>query len=380
MKVLIISSMPTHPPIAGNRACILAYSELLISLGYDVSFLWVSSPNPSQEEVQGMNSFWGAKLIHYKRTRFQLFKEKLYRNLRFKRTGFYKVDDLFPNDLITFLKTHFQENQVDCVVVNYIFFSRAFDAFPEKVRKVLYTHDVFTDRYQKTGNPWFSTTPDEEAKALNRADVIWAIQENEASYYHYLSRSEVLTTYSFFQITETRLTEKKVLLFFSGSNQHNVEAIIFFIETIFPKLQQRFPDVKLLVGGTICDKISERAGNGIELLGAVEDPVSFYSLGDICINPTFSGTGLKIKTFEAMAHGKIVICHPHNIEGVYNGNAAPVFLAEDANGYLAALQHLFEDREVLLQRRKAALEYITQLNDIVKDRIQSSIEKPNRMR
>lgn len=373
-KILIISPVSTHPPYAGNSKCILSYIEMLIEIGYDLYFLWVADFNSTKEEEELTRKFWKEKLTIFKLNQFHRIMKACFRYFRFNRNGYYKIDDFYPYGIKRILVKVQKNDHFDCVIVNYIFFSKILKYIIDS-KKILYTHDVFTNRFQHTGNRWFSVEANEEAKALNRADTILAIQESEAIFYSYLTTSKILSVYSFFPVHETPFTGNRVLLFMAGRNPHNIEAITTFVETVFRALIPILPGIKLLIGGSICKTISHSfKEDSIEFFGEVNDLIDFYSLGDIFINPSINGTGLKIKTFEAMAYGKIVISHPHNTVGIYKKEQAPILVAQNANDYTKNLYFLFDNREKIVELKKESVNYINDLNSTVKSRFVEAIE------
>lgn len=374
-KILIISPIPTHPPFSGNSNCILSYSQMLIEAGYNIYFLWIADVNSTQEEEMLTRNFWKDKIIIFKETQFHRIMKAFFRYIRFNRKGYYNVDDFHPYGIKRVLLKVLKHDHFDCVIVNYIFLSKIFNYITDS-KKILYTHDVFTNRFQQTGNPWFSVTANEEAKGLNRAETILAIQENEAIFYRHLTTRKILAVYSYFPVHDTPFTGKKTLLFMAGKNIHNQEAITTFIEKVFRPLKQVHPEIKLLIGGSIC-KIINRTfrEDSIEFFDEVNDLYDFYSLGDIFINPTLNGTGLKIKTFEAMSFGKVVISHPHNTLGIYKKEQAPILLAETSKDYIDHLDSLLDNREKLIAYKQESIKYIMDLNSIVKTRFVEAIEK-----
>jgi hypothetical protein len=69
----------------------------------------------------------------------------------------------------------------------YVFMSKLISAVPKTLRTIIDANDLMGDRHQayiKAGlkPQWFSTTPREEVEALDRANAVIAIQENEAVY------------------------------------------------------------------------------------------------------------------------------------------------------------------------------------------------------
>ena len=147
-RILVVSPTPTHPAIAGNRACILSYVELLKSLGNDVYFFWVVNPVYSDEDFKETQKYWGQHFFYYKKNIAHRILEFLFKRLRFGLTGYYKVDDMFPFGIERKARWLQRQFCFDVVIVNYVYLSKVFKFFRNS-KKVLFTHDVFTNKYQK---------------------------------------------------------------------------------------------------------------------------------------------------------------------------------------------------------------------------------------
>ena len=76
----------------------------------------------------------------------------------------------------------------------------------------------------------------------------------------------------------------------------------------------------------------------------MNDPSDLYKLGDVSVNPCINGTGLKIKTFEALSYGKVVMVHPHSTIGIYNRECAPVFASTRAEEWVSHLKSIWRDK------------------------------------
>ena len=373
-KILIISPKPTHPTYSGNSKCILSYAIMLKEAGYNVFFLWVADFHCTKEEEELTRKFWKDKLIIFKKNQFHRIMQAYYRLIRFNRIGNYKIDDFYPYGIKNILTKIQKKEHFNCVIVNYISLSKVLTYIFDS-KKLIFTHDVFTYRLQHTKSTSFSVTANEEAKALDRADTILAIQDNEAIYFGYLTTKKVVTSYCFFPVHETPFNGGKVLLYLADSNPYNVEAITTFIGTVFINLIQIHPDIKLIIGGRICNMVNNTfRSESIKFLGNVNNLEDFYSCGDIFINPTFHGTGLKIKTFEAMAYGKVLISHPHNTIGIYRRDKAPILLAQSSQDYIGHINLLFGSREKIIKLKNRSIQYIKDLNCIVKSRFIEAIE------
>ena len=99
-------------------------------------------------------------------------------------------------------------------------------------------------------------------------------------------------------------TEKKYDLVFTGNMSYppNVNAAGFLAKEIFPLVQKKFPNLRLLItGASPCAKVLGLKQENIEVTGWVDDIRKYYAASRIFIAPMMIGTGLQNKLLEAMA-------------------------------------------------------------------------------
>lgn len=362
-KVLVVSPTPTHPPIAGNRSCILSYVEVLKSQGNEVFFFWIINPVFSTNDFSQTKDYWGRHFFYFKKNFLHRVLEFFLRIINFRRTGYNRVDDLYPWGVKSKATKLQKQFDFDVVIVNYVYLSKVLRCFGDS-KKVLFTHDVFTNKFQRTGLDWFSLRPNDEAKALNRADAVIAIQKFEELFYSYLTTKPVFTSYNYFPIKKSPFSGNKNILFISGANKYNIEGIDWFINNVMNKLKENFPAINLIIGGNICSVLKNKYSSyeNVKFIGLVDNLLEFYSMGDVAINPVFNGTGLKIKSFEAMSFGKVLIAHPHSMDGIYDLSNCPVKLATSADEYINLIVELVNDDILNRELSKASHNYIRKLN------------------
>lgn len=365
-KILIISDCPTHPINAGNRMCINSYSKLLVNIGYDVYFLYISDSFNSNEYKE-TKQYWGDHFFSYKKGKIQLLIDKViskYPSLR----NYVNIDFYYPNGLSKFVRLLQAKDLFDGIIINYIWLSKLALAI-SNLKIALFTHDVFTYRNKKIGsNQWISCTPNDEAKCINRVNYVFAIQEKEAIYYSYLAHaSNISVVYTPFFIKQQELIYNKRILFFSGANKLNLDGIYRFIDEIFPYLRNKIPDLTLHIGGGISNLLENAAleHKGIIVHGLFEDPSLFYQLGDIVINPVCHGSGLKIKTFEALSYTKSIISSTHSTQGIFEFEKAPIYIADNKEEYFEYIYEMFSNPEILMRNQKKAIDYLSRMNDYI---------------
>ena len=206
-----------------------------------------------------------------------------------------------------------------------------------------------------------------EAKAMRRSPYIFALQDEEAAYFQRLSpTSTVFTVYGSYKYQEQPCCYNQNILFFSGNNVYNVNGLKWFLNQIFPTIIRVYPDVKLIVGGGICKALQEyKLNTHIQLYGFVGDPKDFFMLGDIAINPTYQGTGLKIKTFESLSYGKVVMVHPHSMIGIFQSETAPIFASEKAEDWVNYINSIWKHPQSIIEIKKKDKAYLDRMNDYI---------------
>jgi len=98
--------------------------------------------------------------------------------------------------------------------------------------------------------------------------------------------------------------EKKYDLIFAGNMAYppNVDAVLFLVKNIFPKLIEKFPDLQLCIcGATPTPTVKALADENIHVTGWVDDMSEYYAQSKVFVAPMQLGTGLQNKLLEAMA-------------------------------------------------------------------------------
>ncbi|WP_191017334.1 glycosyltransferase [Treponema zioleckii] len=369
-NILVISSVPILKAQGGNRKCIKDYCDLLKNQGNNVFFLLITDHNTNKNDIKLSREYFGdSKFIQYKSSLITEVKHAfIIRWRRYFCKNHYRVDDFCHTDLIRFVKKTTKKQDFDIVIVNYVYYSKLLD-FCNAEKKVLFTHDVYLLNQVRQGTSIYELSPNDESKGLRRADVILAIQNNEKNLFHYLAPDkECLCVFSPFTYIKQQLTKNNSILFFSGYNLYNIAGIEWFIKSVFPIILAVKNDAKLIIGGSICSKISkELLSDNIILAGYFQNPSDFYSLGDIVINPVFHGSGLKIKTFEAIAHGKTCIIHPHSIEGAFNIRQLPVLSASRENDFASLVLEALSSVDMREEYAKKTFDYIKTMNEYIQN-------------
>lgn len=376
MKILIVSDEITHPSTAGNRQWILAQSMLLMELGHEVHFLYIKKkPLKSKHSVDETDAkkFWAERFHILNTGRLGGLRHAFFLQLRqrFFR-GYFKCDDMYVPELTKAVELLNEKYCFDAVFVNYYWLSKLF----LKTRiplKVLCTHDCFSFKDLKGGkNAWMCTSANEEAKALQRCDVVLGLQQDESTYFSYLAPiSRVYTVYCSYKYYAQPVAGNHNIMFLAGPNRYNLEGLRWFVDEILPLIIDRFADAKLVVGGGICKAVASLKGRSdVELLGFVDNPYEFWTRGDVAINPTFRGTGLKIKTFEAISFDKVTMVHPHSAIGIFKHDSAPLFASENPQKWVDFISKVWNSCDLIGSIKLENRQYIKELNGYIREQFE----------
>jgi len=368
-KILVISPTPTHPQDAGNRARICSLLSELRAAGHQIGLAFVAM---EEGDLAAMQAAWGRFwILPYSRPaerRLKHWGDQLLKAAGSDLVMPYGIDDWFDNSLLLALAGIAKQFRPDVALVEYAFLSKAFEAFPQVTLKLLDTHDALANRHHRlrqAGLPpmWFYTTTAGEKKALQRADCILAIQEEERLGFSALTRRPAITVghlARFDQEPWRNAGGGKRLLFVGSVNPLNVAALNWFVEAVFPLLRQRCPEVCLEIVGDCAQKIP--AGEGLLLTGRVEDLGPCYRRATAVVNPVRTGTGLKIKAIEALAMGCPMVSTRIGCTGLETGAGKAFYVADTADEFAEAVHAILvsEERQIALSR--AALAFSREYN------------------
>ncbi len=185
--ILVISPMPAMPTSAGNRRRLVATCEFLKSAGFDIDFAYVAHEDQIYRRFNQTPPTDLLTMVGYFR---HLYLIELAEPVRLKTgaNGF-DIDDWCPPEVDSFVLSYFAASPgTKAILVNYVWLSRALEAAPNTVLKLIDTHDRFAGRkaqYQpfRAEANFFHTNEVGEARGLLRADIAIAIQAHEQTYF-----------------------------------------------------------------------------------------------------------------------------------------------------------------------------------------------------
>jgi len=373
-QILIISDLPVFPANAGNKTRVWAMMKNLQRLGHDVSFLGLGL---REEEFNALRTTWDGNVhnipaLRARHARPRWFAMKRFLTDRFiaRGIGAPGVDHWYWPHWDHAIADFASRHAYDAVMVEYVFFSRALQQFGTSVCKIIDTHDVYTGRREKLKARnikrfyQYLTRSSEEARGLNRADLVIGIQENESCYFRELlgPSKQVITVGHTVDVQPTPPAANADILFLGSPYSANVDGVTHFIKNCFPRILASVPHARLLLAGSICRNWRHRIA-GLVLIGEVENVREAYAQAAVVINPVLVGTGLKTKTIEALAFGRPLVTTSCGAEGVHDAAGSAFRLADDPGKFADDVIQFLTKPDLAAAYAKSAVYFIEQWNN-----------------
>ncbi|WP_299548805.1 glycosyltransferase [Seonamhaeicola sp.] len=143
----------------------------------------------------------------------------------------------------------------------------------------------------------------------------------------------------------------------------NVNAVKYFCLKIFPKILEKFPDLRFyIVGANPIKKVKVLAKHqNVEVIGYVEDLNDVILRSKLMVAPMVSGAGIQNKILMAMAQKKCVITTKIGAEGLVDLDmeSKPIEISKSTYDFTSSLLDLLENKS---KRNKIGLNAYNYIN------------------
>lgn len=137
------------------------------------------------------------------------------------------------------------------------------------------------------------------------------------------------------------VTGRKPKCYFIGSNfPANIEGLLWFVKNVLPHV-----DIDFKIIGKDMDllKKSQPCLVDIPVFSNVPDLAPFFEEADFMVFPIFSGSGMKVKTCEALMYGKNILGTSETFEGYELDTSLCGRLCNTAKEYIEAINYFAEN-------------------------------------
>jgi glycosyltransferase involved in cell wall biosynthesis len=344
-SIICLSHVAPWPPRAGNEYRIHRLLAWLQGRGWDVVLLFCPLPGeePDEAKLADLAAAYlnlvvvhrGGELrcslarvdaraaiasLHGRRTRAladalgEAGRERDARLLELTRT-------FCPDALVEALLALDAALSPRAVLACYGFMTRGFPLLRGPALRIVDTIDVFSTKADKVLAfgiaDSLALSPAQEAALLAPADLVLAIQPEEAAALRQILPTTPVATVGIDMpaIEPGPAAGPPVVLLVASGNAMNAKGLRDFLRFAWPRVVAALPAAELHVAGAVGLAAPEET-SGLRRLGTVDDLAAAYAAARVVINPAVAGTGLKIKTLEALAHGRPIVVWPSGIDGM----------------------------------------------------------------
>jgi glycosyltransferase involved in cell wall biosynthesis len=212
-----------------------------------------------------------------------------------------------------------------------------------------------------------------ESWAMRQADWVVAVSDEDARQLQKLVPEKTVTVipnsidtevYQSRSTHESLPNNQSFDLVFTGKMDYrpNVDAVLWFIEAIWPQIRAARPQTTLAIVG---QKLHERLQSlgqqsGITLTGWVDSVQPYLAGAGLCLMPFRVGSGTRLKLIEAMAAGKAIVSTTVGAEGFPVQSGREIVLADSPGEFAQAVLALLSNEDERERLGAAAQQFARQ--------------------
>lgn len=320
MNILYFSPYPSHPVAHGNQSTIFQFGRRFQELGHKVHYALLHSNWCRPEDLLDMQRAWDTLDV-------LPFSNPMWpdrHDIRFD--GWY--DDGLGETVAGLCRKY----QIDVLFCSYVMHSKILEYVPKSVIKVIDTHDKMGGRYamlRKKGlaTEFFSCTPEDEGAYLRRADIVLARRQEEADYFNEVSRTGSAIVVPHIEcpnFVQKKFTEVRNVGVVASANRINLAIVKDFLDAVQRRASENQSAITVHVAGQVRELVKDLSPEDaavfqqpwVKLHGFVPDISGFYRDMDLIVSPVTVGTGINVKTVQAMAYGMPLLTTAWGCKGI----------------------------------------------------------------
>jgi len=298
-----------------------------------------------------------------------------------KRNSFNDLN--WSNDIVrSYFEKIATQNKYAAININYIQWAglvkNANNLFPNT--KLIYTcHDTnfnqvlynnFNKNIQEKANA-VSKAMEHEIKAFCLFDSIICISYDEMLFWQkfFPNKEFYFLPHPLNEIKYNNKPNKDIdLLYLAAYNPYNLRGLQWFVDTVYPHLNMK-------INITICGKliqflkqnnpeyINKMQKMGFNLIDFADDLDDLYSKVKVVMVPLYEGTGMKIKTIEAMSHNIPVVSRLPGVDGFPDKNNNGILVTDNPKQFAENIKRLLTDKDFYKRVKNKEHEYFEKYFD-----------------
>lgn len=366
-NLLFLSSRVPYPLVGGDK--IRVFNTLtILSQKYEVDLLYIDNESitKSTEEVlkkycSQIKCFVISKKQHYLSTLLGFI-----RNTKPLQVNYY-----YDKEIQNWINHNIDNyDAVFCNLIRTTEYVRPF-SLPKYVDFVDSIAMNYEKAYTKSSGIWKLIYKVEKIRVKNYEKIIakefdkkFIISQVDRSYIDKENKLDIQVIGNFVPniSVDKNIQVKDYQFCFLGKMDYepNISAVVYFVEKIFPKVKQKYPNtIFKIIGANPTKRVRElERTEGVIVTGFVENPYIFVQESMLFVAPMVSGAGVQNKILEAMSMGKCVVTTPIGAEGLDNLTGGELVACESDTDFCDKICYLLTDKIEVENIGIKAREYI----------------------
>ena len=263
-------------------------------------------------------------------------------------------------DIVILFRVDFGAKYIDlvreyCSQALVIFYPHDLHYLREERQAIIERSQEIADRAKRT--------KEVELEAVRKVDGTIVVSEAEREILNQEVPGAIVTTIPLlFDVHGSRASfEQRSDLFFLGGYQHepNVDAVIYFVRSIWPLVRARLPGVRFYVlGSKIPQEILSIENDDVIVVGYVEDLSSYLDRCRISVVPLRYGAGMKGKIGTSMSYGVPCVGSPIAVEGLGLNDGEHILVGEEPADFAEKVVRLYSDENLWNQLSANGLSFV----------------------
>jgi glycosyltransferase involved in cell wall biosynthesis len=140
--------------------------------------------------------------------------------------------------------------------------------------------------------------------------------------------------------------ELGVIMYVGSTNEYNRRGLSMFLEHAWRPILDAYPDAALHVVGQLTEDVIG-SHERVVFKGIVSDTdlARCYASAHVVINPQVDGTGLKIKSVEAISAGCAIVMNAAGADGIEEGSGTAFLVASDWKEFSRYVLRILADED-----------------------------------
>lgn len=193
-----------------------------------------------------------------------------------------------------------------------------------------------------------------ELEVARRSNLVAAVSQTDAEWF---SREcpEVPTvvipvgveTIDFSKLIRMKRTHPTIGFLGSLEWGPNIEGVVWFVQNVAPLIIKALPNVEIRIAGRSPAPEIVALHNGINVFidGPVKSSTDFLTSIDVAVSPILSGSGVRVKILEGLAHAMPMVTTPSGAEGLPVTEGENIIIADNADSFAEGCIRLLNDTQ-----------------------------------